>query len=926
VNHTPEQQWSVLSALYEEADALPPHALQGWLARLEASRHPLLPQLKRMLEARAHLETDNFLGTLPRLAPRDPLPAASFAAGRRVGPYRLVMPLGEGGMAEVWLADRDDGILKRRVAIKLPYPRPGRESLAVRFERERNILATLRHPHIAGLIDAGVTREGQAWLALEYVEGKPISAFCDEKRLTVRERVQLFRQVLLAVQHAHANLVIHRDLKPANILVTSDGEVRLLDFGIAKLFEAEGNAIAETELTRQGGRAMTPRYASPEQLGGLPLTTACDVYSLGVVFYELISGERPYERAETAATLERAILEVEPRAPSRRHLVVVSAQARGTTPKGLRRVLAPELDAIALRCLAKKPAARYSSVDALLADVDRWLHGEAVLARSPSAWYRLGKFATRHRLAVGLGATAILSLAVATGVAVVQGLQAREESARAGAARDFMLSLFRQADREKSRGADVTAREILDIGRNDLLRRLADQPRLQAELLMGIGSIQRDMGEYVDADKTFADAVRVYGALGAARDEALARASHANVAVRLGQLERAKTLLAEAGRVRGVSSTDHELNARLAEVGGWIALVELDGATARELFTRSRGEATAAFGALHVKALDALRGLISAQKLLGNFDVALALQDELESLAARSPDKDPREPVALAERRADLLEAAGRYADALSHLESALPACVSAFGTNNEFCRRLVVRRTRVSLRLGIVELPPADRALLEQLVQDVASPILRFDASITLLRIEAARGATPDARALFDRVAAMADSGADAQVNPSMRTWAALAASEFQIRRGEAAAAGRRIDATLLQLERRPATLTIKVHLATFKGLKAVGLLHEGQPAAALTWLAQARDELAALYGRRHPTVAIVEVNHALALATLGRYKEANEVMDDAQAVLKQAFGAAAPNYRRIEHWRAQLGKAERDGVAFVVKSEFLI
>jgi len=211
MNNTPEQQWSALSALYEEADALPAHALAAWLARLQGTGNPLLPQLLRMLEARAHLETDDFLGTLPKLPAAQTHPSIPWAAGSRVGPYQLIRRLGEGGMAEVWLAERCDGAFKRQVAIKLPYPKPGRETFAVRFDRERDILASLRHPNIAGLFDAGVTQEGQAWLALEYVEGEPISAFCDRQRLTLRERVTLFRQVLLAVQHAHANLVIHRD-------------------------------------------------------------------------------------------------------------------------------------------------------------------------------------------------------------------------------------------------------------------------------------------------------------------------------------------------------------------------------------------------------------------------------------------------------------------------------------------------------------------------------------------------------------------------------------------------------------------------------------------------------------------------------------------------------------------------------------------
>jgi serine/threonine-protein kinase len=925
LKNTPEQQWSMLSALYEEADALPPHALPGWLARLEAAGNPLLPQLKRMLEARAHLETDNFLDTLPRLVPRPTAPAGHGAAGRRIGPYRLVQPLGEGGMAEVWLADRDDGILKRRVAIKLPYPRPGRESFAVRFERERNILATLRHPHIAGLIDAGVTREGQAWLALEYVEGQPISAYCDERRLPVRERVKLFRQVLLAVQHAHANLVIHRDLKPANILVTPQGEARLLDFGIAKLLEAEGDAIAETELTREAGRALTLRYASPEQLTGLPLTTACDVYSLGVVLYELLCGERPYERADTATALERAILETDPRAPSRRHLLVAPAHARGTTPKTLRRMLSPELDAIALRCLVKKPAARYSSVDALLADVDRWLAGEAVLARSPGAWYRLRKFAARHRLGTGLGAAAIVSLALTAGVAVVLGLQAREESARAGAARDFMLSLFKQADREKAHGAEVTAREILNIGRSDLLRRLADQPRLQAELLAGIGDIQRDMGEYVDADRTFAEAVKVLATLGLPKDEAMARASQANVALRMGHLERAKTLLAEAEHVRGRHPADHELNARLALVGGWVALVESDGARARDLFRQSRDEATAAFGPYHVKTIDAMRGLVAAEKVLRNFDGALALQDDLEHAVARSSEKDPREPVVLADGRADLLETAGRYADVLSHVAQALPGCLTTFGINDEYCRRLVLRRARVSLRLGLLDLPAADRALISQLADDKTTPTLSIDSSIVLLRIEGLRGGSAQGQALLERVAGLAGSTTQAGMNPMLKASAALAAAEYELRRGETRGAAARIDAVLHDLDSRQSTPRVKVLVAQGKALKGVSLVLSGEPAAALPWFDQAHDLAAELFGPQHPLVAIYAVNRALVLGTLGRNRDARELIDRVEPALRLSMGSSAPAYRRVESLRERLRQAGDEGRAAPLASDFL-
>ncbi|HEX6708576.1 MAG TPA: serine/threonine-protein kinase [Albitalea sp.] len=926
MNHTPEQQWSALSALYEEADALPAHALPAWLARLESARHPLLPQLRRMLEARAHLETDDFLGTLPRLSARaESSPGSDWSPGRRVGPYRLVRPLGEGGMAEVWLADRDDGVFKRQVAIKLPYPRPGRESFAARFDRERNILATLRHPHIAGLFDAGVTAEGQAWLALEYVEGQSISAFCDERRLPLRERVQLFRQVLLAVQHAHANLVIHRDLKPANILVTPQGEVRLLDFGIAKLLEAEGDAIAETELTRQAGRSMTPRYASPEQLTGLPLTTACDVYSLGVVFYELMCGERPYElRVDSPAQLEHAILEVEPRAPSRRPLSPASAEARGTTVKALHKALSPELDAIALRCLAKKPFGRYSSVDALLADVDRWLGGEAVLARAPGFWYRTRKLAARHKLGFGLGVTAIASLVAVASVAVALGMQAREESARAGAARDFMLSLFKRADQEKSRGADITARELLQSGRSDLLKRLAGQPRLQAELLMGIGTIQRDMGEYVDADSTFEDAVRLYSELNMPRQEVLARASHANVVLRLGQAQRAGVLLREAEDVADRPMADAELNARLKEVGGWIAHIEGDGARARDLFRQSKAYALKAFGPGHDRTLSAMRGMVYAERLLRNFDGALALQDELERAVARAGDKNPQEPAVLADTRAELLDAAGRFVDALSHIAATLPACVSEFGPNNESCRKLVLRKARVMLKLGMTQLSPQDDAFVEQLTQDAASPAMQIEATILLLRMESARGPSPRQQALFERLSDFGKPSAKLQINPPLRALAALVLAESQLRMGETAAARLRIDEVLRRLAAGETSLPAKAMLAYGKTLMGVSLLQGGDPDGGLRWLGQGQDEMSGVYGAQHPLTTLYSVNRAVALGALGRFQEANDVLSAAEPVLRRAMGASAPAYARVVRLRERLDHAQRSHDVGPLGSDF--
>ncbi len=314
----PAEQWGTVSNLLDEALDLSADALPAWLARLMEREPRLGGVVQQLLEAHPKHETADILATLPRidLSARAEQPAIGLAAGDQVGPYRLKRELGSGGMADVWLAERADGAFARDVALKLPRISRLRRELAARFARERDILARLEHPHIARLYDAGVAADGLPYLAMEYVDGQPITAWCDAKQLDIAARLRLFRQVLEAVQYAHANLVIHRDLKPSNILVSADGQVRLLDFGIAKLLVGDGSA-AETQLTQLGGRALTPDYASPEQIKGEALTIASDIYSLGVVLYELLAGQRPYQlKLRSAAQLELAILDAESAAPS----------------------------------------------------------------------------------------------------------------------------------------------------------------------------------------------------------------------------------------------------------------------------------------------------------------------------------------------------------------------------------------------------------------------------------------------------------------------------------------------------------------------------------------------------------------------------------------------------------------------------------
>lgn len=477
------EQAQRLSAFLDEAIELEAEARDAWLSALvqrEPQLHGLVTDLLRsILESRdsSQAVTRELIGEGLRSATQ----AQPSLEGRMFGPYRVLRLLGQGGMGSVWLAERADGLYSRRVALKLVHASLFGSALAQRFARERSILGALDHPHIASLLDAGIADDGQPYLALEYVDGTPLTAYCDAERLAVAPRVALVIQALGAVQHAHQNLIVHRDLKPSNILVTRDGQVRLLDFGIAKLM-IEGEA-RETELTHIGGRALTPDYASPEQIAGRPVSTASDVYSLGVVLYELLCGRRPYHLTrETRGALEEAILTAEPGRPSQREGNAEIAAARSTTPKKLAHDLAGDLDTIVSKALKKNPAERYPTADAFGHDLQRYLDGEVVLARPDSALYRAGKFVRRHRAAVTTSAAIILALAAGLAGTAWQAQQARQQAQRAQAVQDFLIGLFNEADPVKAQGRELTARGMLDRGQRDLQTRLASQPQLSAML------------------------------------------------------------------------------------------------------------------------------------------------------------------------------------------------------------------------------------------------------------------------------------------------------------------------------------------------------------------------------------------------------------------------------------------------------------
>jgi serine/threonine-protein kinase len=463
-----------LSELLDEVLDLAPAEREAVLDRIGAEDAALREELVALLRADAREQP---LLDVPLSGPMPSLPEE----GSRIGPFRLIRRLGSGGMGEVWLAERADGVFSQTVALKLI--RPGFDSVLVRerFRRERQILAGLAHPHIARLLDGGVTPTGQPWFALEYVEGSPIN-----ERVAAQpqaQRLRLFVAVCRAVQFAHAQLVVHRDLKPGNILVDADGAPKLLDFGIATLLESASGSGGNTVLTELGGTSATPQYAAPEQLEGGAITTATDVYSLGLVLYEMLTGARAERTADGA-----------------------HKPAAGTGDRAMR-MLRGDLDTIVQRALAVEPARRYASAEAFADDVERYLAGLPVRARRDSVGYRTGKFLRRHWFGVAAAATLFVALAGGLGVALWQAHIARAEASRAEAVRGFLTDLFESNDPDRTQGAEVTASELLDRGVERINAALGDQPLVRADLTQTLGEVALKVGLLEQAGRLSDEAI-----------------------------------------------------------------------------------------------------------------------------------------------------------------------------------------------------------------------------------------------------------------------------------------------------------------------------------------------------------------------------------------------------------------------------------
>ena len=678
-----QERWRRVAELLDEALELSPAERERFLGGACGGDAALRREVEALLAADA--EASPLLDTPLSMAALLAAGAGGHDGGAlidaRIGPYRVVRELGRGGMGAVYLAERADGQFEHRVALKLV--RGGFESadLVRRFLDERQILARLEHPHIARLLDGGVTDDGIPYFVMEYVEGEPITAHCDRHRLPVDARLRLFTAVCEAVAHAHRNLVVHRDLKPSNILVTPDGQVKLLDFGIAKLL-GDGAQDQDSSQTRTGVYLLTPEYAAPEQVRGEPVTTATDVYALGAVLYELLSGRRAQSFSQRSpAELARVVGEVTPPPPSqamarraRREGVDVPgagptevAAARGIDPGRLERALRGDLDAIVMHALRKEPRQRYASVEALLADLERQRAGRPVAARHGTLAYRGRRFLRRHRVPVAAVALVVLSLLGGLVTATRQGRLAARESERAQQVTEFLIGLFRVSHPSESRGRELSARELLDSGVVRVERELADDPELQAEMLTLLGSIYRELAVLDRADTLLRRAVALRESLHGADSEALASSLNELGGLMLvtGNYDAADSVLRRslAIRERRLGARDTVVAVSLNNLA--VARSNLgDDVEAERLYRRALEIDLRVYGPEHPQVATDLSNLGNVLRRKADYDAADSVTGAAVAIRRRQlPAGDPKIADAIA-NLAMLRSAQGRLADA----------------------------------------------------------------------------------------------------------------------------------------------------------------------------------------------------------------------------------------------------------------------
>ena len=524
-----ETYWDRLERVFSSALEIEPAQRDTFLHKACEGDADLKAEVEALLHA--HEETSALLIESNLLADQFKLPGPADLIGTEVGPYKLIERVGEGGMGEVFKATRNDGVYQKEVALKLIRAGFYGTEMFARFRQERQVLARLEHANITPLLDGGISADGRPYLVMQFVDGIPITDFCDNNRLTIDDRLKLFKTVCDAVQHAHNNLIVHRDIKPSNILVTEDGKVQLLDFGIAKMLSSEDQGVTAA-ITQSQVRLMTPEYASPEQVKGESITTASDVYALGVLLYELLTGYKPYRLGKKAIVeVERIICEEEPEKPStalirregERQTRQVS-EARRVHAARLRRLLQGDLDNMIMMALRKEPVRRYTSAGQLGEDIVRHLRGRPVIAQKDTMGYRLRKFTRRNKALVSASA-AILAVLVLFSMVTAnqsraieeQALETRKERDRAedqlaqtNAVVDFITALFSAADPfREGRQDTMRVQDFLVHSADSVKNAFDDQPLIKARLLDTYGKVFRNLSQFDQAEPLLLEALHI---------------------------------------------------------------------------------------------------------------------------------------------------------------------------------------------------------------------------------------------------------------------------------------------------------------------------------------------------------------------------------------------------------------------------------
>ncbi len=680
------------------------------LARLAAEDQALAADVARLLELDREsvgpiegLRDEVALAAERQLLTGDP---AEPPPPERLGAWRLGEKLGAGGMGEVWAAERVEGGFTQRAAVKLVRSGMASREIVARFAIERQLLARLDHPAIATLLDGGVAADGRPWFAMERVDGLPITHFADHRGLDLEDRLRLLLAVADAVDFAHRSLVIHRDLKPSNILVTPSGAPKLLDFGLAKVLEPGFEAGVDPNATRTEFRALTPAYAAPEQILGEPVTTATDVYSLGVILYELLTGELPHRRRVGSATTLAADVPHETlERPSSRLRRLESAGAHGALRS---RSIAPDLDTIVAKALAREHERRYPSVAAFAADLVAYLERRPIAARPDSLGYRLSKFVRRHRVAVAAGAVVLTALVVALSVSIRQTRRAnaaaeaaRLEARRAERVKGFLVSVFEQADPNRARGAEMPARQILTAGASRLESELRDEPEVRAELYDAVARIQGSLGlldeGLASAERAAGERARLFGPRSREHAQSLVTVGRALLAQ--GRVEEAGKRFEEAAghfaQLGDQSSLDYARalsgRAEVRMMSGDLAGSIADERRAHEIFRAALGETDA-------ETLEHLSNIAVLETEAGTFAEAVRIFRQILAVLEPAEGADSPKVLDVVLNLATALDSAGESAEALPYFERVVAGRRRIYGAEHPaLAEALVITSLRLS-------------------------------------------------------------------------------------------------------------------------------------------------------------------------------------------------------------------------------------